>query len=239
MAGVTGTRGGDFDTGYARVGEQWVIFANLGASRTGHDYHNRFVDDGLEWFGKTRSSPSDRPIAAMTSGATVHLFTRDADRDPWMYAGTVVPARPPSGSNPVKVVWRVVADSDDSIVPSAGELLPDESEFVEGAMRQVLVDQYERNPAARRACIAHWGARCYCCDLSLCELYGEVANGFIHVHHVRKISTRGQAYKVDPVRDLRPLCPNCHAIVPLHEPPTDVDELRSVLRDRLTGGPLA
>lgn len=100
-------KGGDFDTGYARVGDEWVIFANLGGSRTGHHYANRWIPDGFEWFGKTNSKPSDKAIVEMTSGVTVHLFTREADRDPWRYHGTVTPVRGPEGERPVRMVWAI------------------------------------------------------------------------------------------------------------------------------------
>ncbi|WP_416366797.1 HNH endonuclease [Pseudomonas sp. UFMG81] len=34
-----------------------------------------------------------------------------------------------------------------------------------------------------------------------------------HVHHIVPLSTIGAEYKLDPIKDLIPLCPNCHAVV--------------------------
>ena len=36
--------------------------------------------------------------------------------------------------------------------------------------------------------------------------------------------------EVDPVRDLRPICPNCHAMVHRRDPPLNVEELRMQLK---------
>ena len=41
----------------------------------------------------------------------------------------------------------------------------------------------------------------------------EKAKNFIHVHHVTPISKVGREYKIDPIKDLIPLCPNCHAMI--------------------------
>tara|TARA_B110000037_G_scaffold155751_1_gene175626 strand:- start:1922 stop:2146 length:225 start_codon:yes stop_codon:yes gene_type:complete len=40
---------------------------------------------------------------------------------------------------------------------------------------------------------------------------------FIHVHHLKEIATIAQKYQVDPVNDLRPVCPNCHAMLHQHK----------------------
>ena len=42
---------------------------------------------------------------------------------------------------------------------------------------------------------------------------GREAEGYIHVHHLRGLSDVGGEYVVDPVNDLRPVCPNCHAVL--------------------------
>ena len=36
---------------------------------------------------------------------------------------------------------------------------------------------------------------------------------FIHVHHTLELSRVPPAYQVDPVNDLRPVCPDCHAMI--------------------------
>lgn len=107
----------------------------------------------------------------------------------------------------------------------------------EGAAKLVRVNVYERNPVARRRCIQHYGAICSVCDFNFEEVYGPVAEGFIHVHHLRPISEcGGEEYEVDPIAELRPVCPNCHAVLHLREPPFEIAELKALLSDRRNRG---
>lgn len=84
---------------------------------------------------------------------------------------------------------------------------------VEGAVMTVKVNRYERSPEARRLCLAHHGTTCSVCDLNFADRYGEIGAGFIHVHHLVPLSDIGESYQVDPIKDLRPVCPNCHAML--------------------------
>jgi 5-methylcytosine-specific restriction protein A len=59
----------------------------------------------------------------------------------------------------------------------SGELA-DDSGFVEGAKKQVLVNAYERDAKARAACLAKYGFRCAVCSMSFAERYGEIGKGF-------------------------------------------------------------
>lgn len=83
----------------------------------------------------------------------------------------------------------------------------------EGALKSVLVNKYERNILARRACLSKHGYSCMVCGFNFEEKYGEIGRDFIHVHHIVPISTIGQEYQIDPEKDLVPVCPNCHAML--------------------------
>jgi hypothetical protein len=96
----------------------------------------------------------------------------------------------------------------------------------EGIKKTVLVNSYERNPIARKKCIERYGAQCIVCDFDFEKVYGDIGKGFIHVHHLTKLSDMGQGYEVNPVKDLRPVCPNCHAMLHQKNPPYTIDELR-------------
>jgi len=71
--------------------------------------------------------------------------------------------------------------------------------------------------------------------MNFADRYGEIGDGFIHVHHLRPISSIGAEYVIDPISDLRPLCPNCHAMVHRRAPAITIEELREVLRLRVAG----
>jgi len=102
--------------------------------------------------------------------------------------------------------------------------------FREGATKQVTVNAFERNPAARLACIAHYGWACQACGFNFEQRFGSLGSEFIHVHHVALISAAEEEYEVDPVEDLRPVCPNCHAMIHRRNPPLTVEELAAVLK---------
>jgi len=117
-----------------------------------------------------------------------------------------------------------------------GPLLPDElppdREFPEGACKKVTVNAYERNPQARAACIAYFGYGCSVCDVTLEEIYGSIASEFIHVHHTKQLAGVPSNYKVNPRKDLRPVCPNCHAILHRRRPPLSIEKARRLVRKR-------
>jgi len=118
----------------------------------------------------------------------------------------------------------------------AGTDYPDElprSGIREGALRQVTVNAYERSPRARAECIEHYGAKCSVCDFDFEKIYGkELGAGFIHVHHILDIAHIGEEYEVDPIEDLRPVCPNCHAMLHKRKPAIHPDELQRIVRQK-------
>ncbi len=110
------------------------------------------------------------------------------------------------------------------------EEISEPSRYVEGATRTVSVDVYERSSAARAVCLAHHGRTCVICGFDFEATYGDLGKGFINVHHLRSLSTVDREYQVDPIDDLRPVCPNCHAMLHRSEPPMSIEELRSSIR---------
>lgn len=101
--------------------------------------------------------------------------------------------------------------------------------LVEGAICRISVNSYERNPEARRRCIQIHGAKCCICNFDFGAVYGMEAQGYIHVHHVRPLSQIKGNYAVDPVNDLRPVCPNCHAVLHLNGRCRDIDDVKRLL----------
>ncbi|HEV8084960.1 MAG TPA: HNH endonuclease [Chitinophagaceae bacterium] len=107
----------------------------------------------------------------------------------------------------------------------------DEQLFLkEGKVIEVSVNKYERNQRARIECIEALGNKCYACDFDFEQTYGDIAKGFIHVHHIRPLSEIKEEYHVDPKKDLVPLCPNCHAVVHLTKPELTITELKDKLK---------
>lgn len=101
-----------------------------------------------------------------------------------------------------------------------------ETNLIEGNLLSILVNKYERNPTARKECLAHFGSRCQVCSLDFSEKYGDIGAGFIHVHHIVSLSEIGKSYKVDPIKDLVPLCPNCHSMIHHSKVTLTIEQLR-------------
>jgi putative restriction endonuclease len=102
----------------------------------------------------------------------------------------------------------------------------------EGAVRKVLVNAYERSAVAREKCLLHYGCKCSICGIVLADVYGEIAQGFIHVHHLRQLADVNAKYQIDPVKDLRPICPTCHAVIHLRRPPFSTKEMKKFLKEK-------
>lgn len=119
-------------------------------------------------------------------------------------------------------------------VEGATPLLPEEIDstavLTEGAVRRISVNAYERNAEARRECIEHYGTSCCVCRIDFGQVYGKVVEGLIHVHHLRPLSEIGEEYQVDYKEDLRPICPNCHAVVHRRIPAYGIEEVRAFLK---------
>jgi 5-methylcytosine-specific restriction enzyme A len=104
----------------------------------------------------------------------------------------------------------------------------------DGFIGQITLDRYERDSKLRRACIDHYGPECVVCGFSFGKFYGGLGDGFIIVHHV----IDAQRNPLDPIKDLRPVCANCHAMLHLsgmHS--SDIDELHAKLKIKGNNGP--
>ncbi len=123
----------------------------------------------------------------------------------------------------------------DAVVGLPGEIISSQTQtYYEGAMRQVMVNSYERDAKARKKCIDYYKLACSVCSFNFGQSYGDIGEGFIHVHHLKPLSEIRAEYKVDPIQDLRPVCPNCHAM--LHRkkeaPYTySIEELKAIMAE--------
>ena len=145
-----------------------------------------------------------------------------------------IPIEPPS-----KSISTTPVDEDDSdeveeiddLMEDAG--IDDQQSFIEGGVHQKLCNIYERSSRARHECLKTWGYRCAICDFDFEDEYGDLGKGYIHVHHLKPLSEReGEIHQVDPVEDLFPICPNCHAMLHRENPPVSVERLSEIVKER-------
>lgn len=101
----------------------------------------------------------------------------------------------------------------DAAIPQFEEELEDSfcTQYLEGAKQTFVSEKYERNPKARAACLAYYGYSCKLCGMSFEKTYGPEFKNIIEVHHIVPLNEIGKQYIVDPIKDLIPVCPNCHA----------------------------
>jgi 5-methylcytosine-specific restriction protein A len=124
--------------------------------------------------------------------------------------------------------WFTFLNDNDLLIKSPnGEKI-----IVEGAPYQVTQTVYERNRYARALCLRHHGYACCVCNFNFEEVYGYIGKDFIHVHHLSQLSTMSVERETNPIVDLRPVCPNCHAMLHKRTPPYEVGELKKIIEDR-------
>lgn len=139
-----------------------------------------------------------------------------------------------AGFTPVLTGRRLIKESnnwyavDESLVGNIPEEV-DPKLFPAGGWKTVYVNAYERDGKARAACLEHHGYRCQGCGVTMKEVYGEMAERVIHVHHIKPVSRLPDGYKIDPLTELVPVCPNCHAVIHAKPAPLSITQLKSCL----------
>ncbi|RQZ39661.1 DUF3427 domain-containing protein [Burkholderia sp. Bp9090] len=229
IIGIDDPKGGAWYTGYTSHQRDWFIFCGIGTSgRTGHSYPNHFIGNDLVWFGKTRTTTQQPAIKSLTSNnSRVYIFYRNNNRDLFTFAG-IAKAKTIKDSIPVEVLWTF--ENTLAVDFTYPEEIIDSESVTEGTKKSITINVYERDSGAREKCIKRWGLKCSVCDFDFRIQYGELGENYIHVHHLRPISEIGTTYQLDPLNDLRPVCPNCHAMLHRQKPPLSIESLRELVR---------
>ena len=107
----------------------------------------------------------------------------------------------------------------------------EDKNLYEGTKKQIIVNAYERNIQAKRECLKHYGYQCSICDLNFEKIYGKIGKNFIHVHNIVDISIIGDTYKINPITDLIPVCPNCHAMLHKKKPAYTPNEIKQFINN--------
>ena len=132
-----------------------------------------------------------------------------------------------------KAVFRYAGIKQVDISYSSPEEIIEPEKYFEGALKRISVNIYERNPKARNECIEYYGLKCFICSFDFKKVYGEIGEGFIHVHHLKSISEIGKEYSLDPIKDLRPVCPNCHSMIHRKQSALSIDEVKKQIKNQL------
>lgn len=133
---------------------------------------------------------------------------------------------PDSVASTVEALW---ADRTSKSKTEGLDELENASETTRHHATRVYVNRYERSSRARALCLAHHGLKCACCDTLLADVYGRQAAELIHVHHLTQLASIPEGAEIDPVRDLRPVCPNCHCVIHTRQTPFTIEEMREMI----------
>ena len=123
---------------------------------------------------------------------------------------------------------KLYFNQDPEVEISSCHEVNEKSTYVEGAVKQVLVNRYERDPKARAECIQHYRCVCNICNFDFAKLYGSYGEGFIEVHHIKPLHEIKSSYVVDPINDLIPVCSNCHSMLHRGKEPLSIRELKAM-----------
>lgn len=104
--------------------------------------------------------------------------------------------------------------------------------YSEGKTKTVTYTTYDRSPSARQACIDSHGYDCVVCRFNFAEAYGEIGRNYVEVHHLIQIADIAEEYEIDPIKDLRPVCANCHRMLHKRRPALSIKELKSHLKTK-------
>lgn len=242
--------------GLIRIPERpndFVFFVTYGRRQGDHTFDESITEDGiLTWQSQPRQKLSSPTMQQLINHNhlqnNIYLFLRTSSKNlTYTYLGRLAYVEHDSErEQPVYFKWQILdwelspekaREMELQLIESSVDdfCLPEEVastiSFPEGAKRQITVNAYERNAEARRKCIDHYGARCVICGFDFAQKYGAVGAGFIHVHHIMPLSSLEDGYSVNPVVDLRPVCPNCHAIIHKRKPPYQIEEIRRFITE--------
>jgi 5-methylcytosine-specific restriction enzyme A len=129
-------------------------------------------------------------------------------------------------SIPISLIFESDEKPED-LLASTGE--------IEGTLSKQTYTHYERSRKNRAICLLHHGFTCAACGEEMSAKYGLLGAEVIHVHHILPVSQMEKPDRIDPIKDLLPLCPNCHNVVHQKNPPVPVSELREHLKTVVQG----
>lgn len=189
-----------------------VGYPNFGSANLHYGRLGRIIGEALSW------TPLPDPIVGVLAE-----FEKPKREWNWIMRSTVALALEQLG-------WV------ENELPTIPEEVDMTTPLYEGAVRRIAVNAYERSSVAREKCILHYGCRCKACGLDLGEKYGKIAQGLIHVHHLRQLAGVDAEYEVDPVQDLCPVCPTCHAVIHSRTPALTVEEVAAMIEEAQGSG---
>ena len=151
-------------------------------------------------------------------------------KEPWRnVAALIVHNIDNISENDLNILRKKATIITNSFLKISGPVNNESQKYFEGKSYDVILNKYERNTEARRKCIEHHKCICSVCEFDFEKIYGAIGKNFIHVHHLTPLSEIKKEYSLDPIKDLIPVCPNCHAMIHRVKPALSIKELKKLI----------
>ena len=132
---------------------------------------------------------------------------------------------------------KVVSDNANDIS------LNDEQKYFEGQVSSKVKEIFslKRNSAARKKCLEYYFPdnkhyKCKLCGFDFEKQYGSKGVQFIEVHHIESHTTKSKIigeHEIDPIKDLIPVCSNCHSIIHREKPAIPVESMKKIIKNKI------
>jgi predicted HNH restriction endonuclease len=109
----------------------------------------------------------------------------------------------------------------------------DPAKYPEGGAREITRELIARNSKLREDAVLRLGSTCEICGFNFGDVYGDLGEGFIEVHHLKPLSKAGGRAVATMLKEVAVVCANCHRM--LHRrgvTPFKLAQLRKIVRDK-------
>jgi 5-methylcytosine-specific restriction protein A len=239
-------KGGNWDTGYKVEGDELIAFLNIDSKgRTGHDFENNYDSDAeqITWFGKPNAH-SAQPIfqKIIIQKLTPHFFARwDSKNTKFTYLGVgrVIDFQDdiPIENGKKTIRLKIALSSSRETIGALGNVVNESESQPQFAKKLTMfVNRYERDPQKRLECLKHYGYGCQICGFSFEKAYGVLGADFCHVHHIEPLGeVGGESETLDPIKDLLPVCANCHEMLHRKRIALKPEDLKALVNRKYLG----
>lgn len=131
---------------------------------------------------------------------------------------------PPTISNEVSEATKEEEKVAEEIAKSLAHLKEEQE-----AQKPLEADEIAYNKA-KAACIEYYGAICDLCGFDYGYTYGEAFENQIEVHNIHSKDQVEVMESTDPIKDLIPVCHNCHGVIHSQNPPISVEKMRQMIK---------
>lgn len=119
----------------------------------------------------------------------------------------------------------------------------DEQKYFEGKTKTCVKDVFtiNRNAKARKKCLDYYFPKncdysCLLCGFDFKKQYGSLGSKLIEVHHIESHTTKSKtegSHEIDPIKDLIPICSNCHSIIHRERPAVAIDRMKEIIKNKI------